>query len=285
MTFHTDVCEKHMYSKNGKQIVKPIKKMIINGEVICPRCELERDQEKVQQQEQRKFDEVTILEKYRMLQHDSILDDETIKRATFDSYKVEAQEETKNKQLMINTFHRLIKGEKITPVLQGKAGTGKSHLAHAILQALNEYYKPDAEALMEMSTEERANAKLGASCLFVGVEAMTRLIRQTFSDKESPYTEQYFVEQLSKVDFLVLDDLGAETGAINTEKSASDFIHRVLYAISTARQNKVNILTTNLTGKQLLTMYDSKLISRLIRNPEYIVFKDTKDKRLQSMPF
>jgi DNA replication protein DnaC len=87
------------------------------------------------------------------------------------------------------------------------------------------------------------------------------------------------------VDFLVLDDVGAETGAMDTDKRASDFIHRVLYGITNARQNKSTITTTNLGSKDLYSMYDKKIVSRLFRKPKFIVYENTKDKRINQLPF
>ena len=60
-----------------------------------------------------------------------------------------------------------------------------------------------------------------------------RKIKDSFSNRQSKYTERYFVDLLSSVDFLALDDVGAETGAIDTDiKTASDFVQRILYAIT-----------------------------------------------------
>ncbi|MDF2606968.1 MAG: Pony 38 [Bacillales bacterium] len=90
---------------------------------------------------------------------------------------------------------------------------------------------------------------------------------------------------LSDCDFLVLDDLGAETGAIDTGKAATDFVQRVFYAIMNARQGKVTIITTNLSSEKLFSIYDKKLVSRLLRNPQFIIFKETLDKRISILPF
>jgi DNA replication protein DnaC len=123
------------------------------------------------------------------------------------------------------------------------------------------------------------------SCLFVSIDAMLRKIKNSFNDKESRFTEEYFNKLLSNVDFLVLDDLGAETGAIDTSKTATDFVQRVLYGITNTRQDKATILTTNLDSKTLFSMYDKKLVSRLFRKPKYVIFKESKDKRTSNIPF
>jgi DNA replication protein DnaC len=129
------------------------------------------------------------------------------------------------------------------------------------------------------------NETRSCSCLFVSVDEMMRLIRGSINDKSSIYTESYFVDLLSKVDYLGLDDLGAESGSSETDKSASDFTQRVLNAVTTARQDKSTITTTNLSGQKMRQMYDGRIVSRLLKNPRFIVFKETKDKRISGIPF
>lgn len=256
LTFHSDYCDRHN---------KPVQMMIINGSVICPRCKLDEDNARLQSELQEHFDSVAKREQYNTLENKSLLDDETLADARMDNFAAAEVEEKTNKQIMFECIRRYKAGEKFNTILQGKPGSGKSHLSYAALWELNE-------------TKDH-------SCLFISVESMLRKIKDSFNNKQSKYTESYFVELLSNVDFLVLDDLGAETGAVDTDKQATDFVQRILYAVANVRQNKATIITTNLSGKALTTMYDSKLVSRLLRNPKYIIFKDTKDKRTSNIPF
>lgn len=264
MTFHSDVCEKHTYIQNGQEIVKPIQMMVIKGEVLCPRCEAEKTEQQLQEKMQSEFDLSMQQQKYNTLYNKSILQDKTLLDATLENFKAEQSEERENKQTVIESVNRFKNGQVFNVVLQGNQGAGKSHLAYATLQELNGQ---------------------DTSCLFVNVESMLRLIKDTFSNKQSKYTENYFVELMSEVDYLVLDDIGAETGAIGTDKTATDFVQRVLYAITTTRQDKSTIITTNLSSETLFKMYDKKLVSRMFRNPKFIVFKETKDKRMNNIPF
>ena len=89
------------------------------------------------------------------------------------------------------------------------------------------------------------------------------------------------IDLLIEADLLVLDDLGAETGAVTTDRTATDFTTRTLYAIINGRMNKPTIITTNLNSKDMAKMYDSKLISRMFRGAEghVIKFEKTNDKR------
>ncbi len=267
MEFHSSYCNSHSFAKNGVEVIKPVQMMVINGNVVCPRCEKEKNEKELQAIVQKEYQNSAKLKIYNTLYKHSLVSDETILTSTFDSYLEDGTEESTNKKVVLDAAARYKEGQIFNLILQGKQGTGKSHLAYSCLRELNEFKRPDA------------------SCLFISIETMLRLIRGTFRDKESKYTEAYFVDLLSGVDYLILDELGAETGAIETEKSASDFVQRVLYAVTTARQNKSTILTTNLSGDTLFNMYDKKVVSRLLRSPKYVIFKDSKDKRMATIPF
>lgn len=210
----------------------------------------------------------------------SLIPDTTIQNASFGSYSTSESEETQNKQKAVKAYQRLKNGEIFNLWLAGKQGTGKSHLAMSILRNLNESGKKELEANMEQEKFEG-----GCKCLFINFEEMLQLIRNSFTHRDSEFTENYFIEKLSQADFLVIDDLGAETGSIDTEKVATDFVHRVLYAVGNARQDKATIITTNLTGKQLQQMYDAKVLSRFFRKVTQIVFKETKDHRFSNLNF
>jgi DNA replication protein DnaC len=263
MTYHSDYCDLHPYRRNGQDIPNPVQKMIINGQVVCPRCENEKNTQQLEDHYQELWEHLKATEKSRVLLKKSIVEDETLLEARFDTYLAVEKEETENKALMLQYLEQLKNGEVFNLILQGNQGAGKSHLAYSLLHELNTL--PDK------------------SCLFVSLDAMIRKIRDSFKNENSKYTEQYFNDLLSEVDFLVLDDLGAETGSMDTVKAATDFVQRVLYGITNTRQNKVTILTTNLSGEILNSMYDKKLVSRLFKNPRYVFFRVTEDKR--KLPF
>ncbi|MCA1029317.1 ATP-binding protein [Cytobacillus kochii] len=270
ITFLSEECHKHTYRKGGQDVINPVTKMKINGKVVCPRCEVERENELIQKAEQEKYErhleELKNRNKSPRIFHDkSIITDMTITRATFDNYLADCREESINKESMLEVLRRYTDGEVFNVILQGNPGAGKSHLAYALMKSINE-------------TGEY-------SCLYISVDEMLSRIRDSFSNRESIYTQSYLVDLMSNVDFLVLDDLGAETGAIDTDKTATDFTHKVLYSVTSKRQDKATVLTTNLSSTQLFKLYDKKLVSRLMKNPKYIVFKEAKDKRMANIPF
>lgn len=233
----------------------------------CEKCEAEKKANEDKSLAQKALLSKIKRDTYEVLHLDSIIPDQTILKASFETFLTNEPEETTNKQIALEFTKYLDEGHAFNIVIQGLRGSGKSHLAYSILRELNE-------------------AKKGYSCLFIAIDEMMRKIRGSFRDKESKYTEDYFISLLSKVDFLVLDDLGAETGAIDTDKEASNFMQRVLYGVMNARQSKATIFTTNLSSQVLKTMYDEKLLSRITRSKKFIIFKNTKDKRgIDNLPF
>lgn len=235
-----------------------------NGEEFCPVCEKQKaDDELIQQETAKSFYSVS-----RTLDNKSIFEDEDIRKATFDNYREDPKEPeiAVKKAEALRQLERLQKGETFNLWFNGLPGVGKSHLSMSMLRALN---TPGS----------------GKSCLFISVAEMFRIMKNSFNDKSSKYTEFYFVDLMSNVDFLVLDDLGTETGATDTDKQATDFIQSVLKSVAGARQSKATIITTNLSSAQVKEMYDAKLVSRLLKKVTAIKYEQTSDKRIRDLGF
>lgn len=266
MDLTSDIC-RHETFVNGKSVVKEIKMIKFDGEVVCPICETEAMTEELREQEQTKADSYKAQKDYKIFHNQNVITDINLLNASFGNYETSETEEIANKERAVTAYQKLKNDEVFNIWLTGHPGVGKSHLAMSILRNLNE-------------TGEK-----NRSCLFVSVDEMLLRIRDSFNNHDSKYTEGYFVDLLSSVDFLVLDDLGAETGGTGTTKKATDFTLRVLYAIANSRQNKSTIVTTNLSRDLLIKMYDPKLISRLMKDTYLIKFEQTKDKRIKNIDF
>lgn len=262
-----EICRKHEIRYKGKKIVKEIKLVVFEGESFCPLCESERKTKELEDQIKKRHDAAQSRMDYNIFHKQSILTDINLLNASFGNFETSEQEEIDNKERAQKAFMQYRDGNTFNTWFTGAPGVGKSHLAMSILRNLNEAGSKDR------------------SCLFVSVDSMLMRIRESFSDRESKYTEAYFIDLLSDVDFLVLDDLGAETGGTGTEKVATDFTLRVLYAIANGRRDKSTIITSNLSKAELIKMYDPKLVSRLMGIMYAIHFKHTTDKRIKELEF
>lgn len=238
----------------------------MDGQVICTRCELDKQNAIEEQEFNKELHKGLAARKFNTLAKTSILQDATILNASFDNYNPNlGKEEAINKQKALSFVQRYKAGEKFNLWIQSAiTGVGKSHLAMSILKELN---------------------SLETECVFLDLDDTLRKIRGSFSDKESKYTEDYFIELATRVDFLVIDDLGAETGDIDTDRRASDYTSKILRAIMNGRQDKSTIITTNLSSEKLNKIYDRKVISRLMTNIEFIIFKEAVDKRVNKLAF
>lgn len=201
-----------------------------------------------------------------VLENDSIMDDFDLKNATFDNYEVIPESEAaanlyKAKHIAGRYLNR---GYQANTIITGAPGVGKSHLAVSMLKAVNEHIKPDA------------------SCLFISVNEAMRLIRGSFNNKQSKYTEEYMTKLMGQVSLLVLDDLGSEASFKSGTNEASDWVQGILFGILNKRNR--TIITTNLTSEELTKIYNPKILSRMYKgvakHDGIIKFTDaTDDKR------
>lgn len=248
-----ELCEKHHVN-----LMQPI-----GREPFCPMCAIIRtawlEAEMIEEETNK-----ALQRKKRWLRNRSILADKAMLNMTFETFEEMDQETIKNKEKALNMARRYYKGSNKNELLAGKFGTGKSHLAMAILNQLNEH--KDLKAL------------------FVSMDELMRRIKSSFGNPKSPYQEDIVVNMLIEADLLVLDDLGAEVGSVDRNNSATDYNIRVMNGILNGRTNKPTIFTTNLSMKELHDVYDGRLVSRMFRGIEQeniIEFKETPDKRTQ----
>ncbi|MFJ5771597.1 hypothetical protein [Psychrobacillus sp. NPDC093180] len=264
--------DKRMIYRSEACPIHSVQLLEFEGEAKCPKCFTNHENKALENKINTQFANLKSLS----LERKSLLSDRTLLDATLENYTVHAQTEAYfNKQMVIECVDRLENGQVFNIIFQGKAGAGKSHLAYAILRALN------TRKIKSIGDDEPVQK----SCAFISFELMLRKVRESYKKPELILNEFYFLRLIEQIDFLVIDDLGAESGAIDTEKTATDFVHKFLYALSTSRQDKVTIYTTNLTSNSLMALYDKKLISRFFKKPKFIVFKETKDYRIGDIPF
>lgn len=199
------------------------------------------------------------------LSKDSILFDKEIQKATFDNFVAKTEEENKAKQqaILFAEEYAENRAKPFNTIFTGKAGTGKSHLAMSILKHVNNNLAPPA------------------SCLFISVNELLRLVKDSFNNPESKYTELNMVHLLGKANLLVLDDLGSESSFKRESRESSEFVQQFLFGILDRRER--TIVTTNLSSEELREIYNPKLTSRMYKNVKNHIVKfsnATSDKRL-----
>lgn len=191
----------------------------------------------------------------------SLLLDETIKTATFDNFKIETDEEQQAFEFAKNLAEFYKNGGQGNSFMSGPAGSGKSHLSMAILKSYLERGEKTA--------------------LFVSYSHVVRLIKDSFNNRDSVYTQNNIMSLLTNVDLLVMDDIGSENN--------SDFSEELLTDVLDGRIS--TIITTNLSSEELRGnsskkgRYNQRTASRMFRGigGKAFNFKGIKDKRV--LPF
>ena len=191
----------------------------------------------------------------------SLLLDETIKTATFENFNIETDEEKQAFEFAKNLAEFYKNGGQGNSFMSGPAGSGKSHLSMAILKSYLE------------SGEKTA--------LFVSYSHVVRLIKDSFNNRDSIYTQNNIMGLLTNVDLLVMDDIGSENN--------SDFSEELLTDVLDGRIS--TIITTNLSSEELRGSntkkgrYNQRTASRMFRGigGKAFNFKGIKDKRV--LPF
>ncbi|WP_440964328.1 ATP-binding protein [Pediococcus pentosaceus] len=259
---------KHVKKTNQYCQVHPDQKllMLANHIPFCPRC--------VEEKRRHKNNELVTMGAlrsykrgfYEVLKKDSIIDDDDLWQASFDNYEVnsgtEAEANLKKARQIAGKY--LNRDYQANTIITGNPGVGKSHLAISMLKGVNDHIKPNA------------------SCLFVSVNELLRLIKDSFNHPDGYYTESRMVDLLGKVSLLVLDDLGSEASFKRDNREASEYVQQVLFGVLNKRNR--TIITTNLNSDELSKIYNPKLLSRMykgvMKNDGIIKFKETQDKRM-----
>ncbi|MDT2895542.1 ATP-binding protein [Lactococcus lactis] len=193
----------------------------------------------------------------KKLNRNSIVRDKTIKKASFKNFKVKTQEEEQALAFAKDIAKYYYTNGEGNTVVSGPAGTGKSHLAMSILK----------ECIVHGDL----------TVIFASWSEVLHLIKDSFSNKDSFYTQEYFMDIFRNTDLLVIDDIGSE--------KITDWSMSLLTDVLDARTK--TIITTNLNSDELLSKYHNRTNSRIFRGigKKAFNFKNIKDKRTSQLPF
>lgn len=244
-------------------------KVFVNGEqkeqVMCYMCAKENIENKEKDNVNRILKERELNTTYRVFERDSIVP-EKLKQATFKNYVAKTKEEKDLLVFFRNQTKKYITGMTGNTLVTGTTGIGKSHLSYALAKNINEtFYQKNKPK----------------SVLFVTFTDIVSKIQNSWDKKsDNNFTNYEAVELLSKVDYLVLDDLGAKNSIL---KPKSDWEQDLLFDILNKREN--TIINTNLSSEELAMVYNERNYSRIIKGLKGNSFKADKisDKRFEGV--
>ena len=175
-----------------------------------------------------------------------------LKKATLNNYNP-SDESQENALKWACDYCRMFDPQKSNNALfAGSYGLGKSHIAVGITKYLM--------------------AK-GYPCIFTSVPKLFTKIKASW-DKNSQHNEQDLLDALEIVDFLVLDDLGAE--------QASQWQLSKLFVVIDTRQGKPTIYTTNHNNESLAEQVGLRNFDRLCEDVEIIKFIGTSYRKREN---
>lgn len=229
---------------------------------FCEACQLEKNKA----QEQRMVKQVKEQDTKGYLRRQSLVDRNEVFNYTFDNFivppaKKEGQEPleaiAKQQARKIAGAYFKYPHKKGNSLLYGNAGAGKTHLAMAILNAVNDNSEPMVR------------------CLFISVNKLIREMKNWFNDKTGVWSPKHATDVVKRANVVVLDDLGAESA----NNMATSFVQDTIFDIYESNQRIIT--TTNLSMDELYSTYHSRLVSRMQEGDRSRVIDFTKieDKR------
>lgn len=229
------------YLPDGEKIIN-----FVESDGMCFECYNKKEayEEHLRQQEEWKKAKIERMKK--MFNEDSLMNPK-LQAATFENYIPTSAELAKSKEIMKRYADNFSKENPVSLLLIGNYGTGKSHLSVAATKQL---------------------AERGMSCLFISTPKLMTKIRSTYN-KGSEYTEDQIITQLSQVDCLVLDDIGAEStkqGDGNQHTWATSKIFEII----DNRIGKHTIFTSNYEPKELQERLGGRNFSRMMESVHVI---------------
>lgn len=237
------------------------------ADVVCPNCRFYEHTTKEQEANQKIYAEKQKEKQLNYMKRNSIVNDNITLKYTLETYKNDNRE---SEQAKINAKFWLEALEKspVHIVLTGGTGVGKTHLSVAIA---NEYLK---------------QSDYSKKVIVINYRELLEQLKIGFNDS-SVYKQLQgtILQEIKKADFVVIDDLGAELGAIEKQAMPTQYNLDTLQSIVEARLNKATLFTSNFNSKELRRAYGERIFSRIVNNAmfegKFLAFRfvETKDRR------
>lgn len=247
----SETCPKHpkchLVYLNGFDKVEP----------FCEACQLDKNEA----QRRLMVKQVKEQNTKGYLRRQSLVDRNEVFGYTFDTFKTHGEQSleaiAKKEAGKIAAAYYKYPDLNGNSLLYGNAGAGKTHLAMAILNAVNDNSEPMVR------------------CLFISVNKLIREMKNWFNDKTGIWSPKHVTDVVKKANVVVLDDLGAESA----NNMATSFVQDTIFDIYESNQRIIT--TTNLSMDELYNTYHSRLVSRMQEGDRSRVIDFTKieDKR------
>lgn len=229
-------------------------------------CKCQEEEREKKEEQQRLIDEQ---DRFKKLQEASLLGERYID-VTFDNTDLNRNDSfitayNRCKKFCENRDTVLEKGYGM--YLWGDSGSGKTHLMACMVNELTKNFMP---------------------CLFTNFFEIAKAIKKTFN--RSLYTESDFINQLTEVPFLFIDDFGTE----RVQKEGSDtWLQERLYDVINKRYNakKPTVFSSNLSFQQLIEEKGimEKTIDRVVEMSNAVIKVEGESYRFklreQEIPF
>lgn len=235
-------CKQHgvyvsaMYEKDGKEKWSR-----------CPDCLNAEKAEEVSREHLEEFQQARMRAGNKLISASGI--PMRFAHATFDNYKTEDGERQEKALKVCRSYvenFRQCLAQGASMVMMGDVGTGKTHLACAIVKAISEKY--------------------WFSTTYITASRMYRALKATY-DKNSKAKEQDVINEFIARDLLVIDELGISYNSQAEKIMLFDIING-RYEI-----NRPTIIITNIMDKEKLQEWLTKPVySRLTERGRAIVF-------------